>query len=380
MSRGGFCKTATLMAMVLTSGSLLSSLLSTESAVPPKPAKRCGCEPASYSDTPGCEGDGRCIVLRNECIFPLWAVVTAGSPPTVFADVTLEPGESKPLSNLPDVMLAGRIYLYYRDPAEFGQGRYSIADDGPAPAVPPPSNDWAQLLEFSFLRQHKRGQIVDYDISYVDAVALPVVMQAHKPLAGRNTRGRTPDHCKVASSMCPPEQLAKFCPTEVRNRLPQLGVGQCVSSMKLCEGMFERGQTHPQCDSMQRYSDLSKHARGPGGCDVCGVLGCEESKFGTRQEQKERKGNGSMTPETCQAVHRGVCLGEAPFIAGKNCPPPGVTKADWFKGKAPHNEYSRWVRQIADNVFSFSYDDDVGHSQCTSPRLDIIVCPECANV
>eukprot|EP01062_Namystynia_karyoxenos_P059431 TRINITY_DN50878_c0_g1_i1.p1 TRINITY_DN50878_c0_g1~~TRINITY_DN50878_c0_g1_i1.p1 ORF type:complete len:405 (+),score=76.02 TRINITY_DN50878_c0_g1_i1:76-1215(+) len=340
---------------------------------PPLPPRRCGCQPRSYSEIAKCSGGGRCIVVRNECIFTLWAVVTAGSPPTVFGDATIEPGESREFSSIPPGTAAGRVYLYYRDPAEFGQGRYSVADDGPAPAVPPPSIDWSQLVEFTFIEHPLRGAVVDYDVSYVDAAALPVLAQAHDPLPdGRGTRpGSTmAAACKRPGSTCPPGAFKSKCPTQLISEVPAIGVAQCINAMRHCEQRAGAGalESDPLCKKFIPFAKITEGVRGKQGCDVCALLGCEPGTgpFGT------------MSAELCMAIHRGLCRGGPPWKPGVNCPPPDATEDSWFRGLAPHNDYVKWVRERATDVFAFSYDDSVGHTQCASPQLDVIGCPLCA--
>ena len=323
---------------------------------------RCNCRP-EVATLDSCPSKMPCVNIKNHCSVTLWAVVTSGSPATVWGSKRLAKGETIQFVLPSLTVTAGRIYLYYKDPVSFGQEPYTAF-----PVQDDPSNDYAQLLEFTFgvrraSTDNVRTPFVDYDISYVDAAALPILMNSPGALgSGTGPFPGRPNHlCKMTYNTCPLSHFYNSCPTFKKSIVSDISVAQCISSHHLCN-LVSNGKAEDvngMCAAMDRFKPmLMEGAR----CPSCTIYGCVLD---------DRGRNGNLTADSCAAINRGLC--QSP----ENCPPPShEDPSTWYRSD-PLNSYASWLSQSSYNVFTFSLDDIVGNVNCASKQLDVFACPKC---
>eukprot|EP00755_Sulcionema_specki_P024832 Sspe_Gene.81993::Locus_53419_Transcript_2_4_Confidence_0.333_Length_1408::g.81993::m.81993 len=317
----------------------------------------CNCQ-VSEAPLSACPDNKHCLNIMNRCRFPLYVVVTAWSPPTVYADFNLYPGQAHQVDSIPSRVGSGRIYLYYKDPALLGQRRFG----GSVPVEVPQSlvQSHAQLLEFTFGKNRLEQPFIDFDISYVDSAALPVYMNSPGAIgAGIGPRPSLPSRtCKRAYNTCPIEVLQTNCPTHLKHIDPVSNAAQCVSAHHHCLAVHRNETTKHQdmCRNIERFKPLLGSEGSRDQCPSCMLFGCVNAGE-----------PGHISVEQCMAVNHGKCA------SPDDCPPKRTPEEPVVT-----NPYATWLTSISTNVFSFSLDDHLGNSHCTAQQLDVVACPMCS--
>jgi len=238
----------------------------------------------------------------------------------------LNPGEQFQYSALP-VFGGGRLYAYYQEPTSKQDTKRLVSD-------------YNGFVEMTVDKDGATGQYAqNYNISYVDYAALPVLMKA------------TGDQCavtKCGATFADWQQKLGECPTELRYQAS--GLGTCIASYVYCvtpDGTNTYDTTKPYCTKMQQ-------AHGAPGTSVYGGLFPDH-------------------PATDVAFWDGVAAWN------RGTTPGDAVDADYYVHE-PYNDFARWIHKDlgCSNVYAFSTDDHqdkAGFVRCVSPELDVTWCP-----
>jgi hypothetical protein len=281
-----------------------------------------------------------CITQINDCAIPLWVHALATQPIDGGNVRKLEPGASIQYAPVPRSG-GGRIYAYYKEPAELQQLAH-------------PVSPYNQFVEMTVDTDSQGRWAQNYDISYVDYIALPVSMTA-VPRPGQT--------CEETACAATPEAIVAGCPTEVRN--PYNGVGTCMGSYNYCitqdpSVTLDSGKP-AQYDLTKQY--CSKMAKPP------------EPTYNIMAPILGSQVYGGYFPENppwafweqVAAWNRGTFPGDA-------------NPSDYYKTE-PYNDYAGWIHVNlgCNHVYAFSTDDHQNQSgfvRCSSDELRILWCPK----
>jgi hypothetical protein len=260
-----------------------------------------------------------CINVLNNCPIPLWTHAVATVPLDGGNVRRLQPGQSFQYAGLP-LFGGGRLYAYYQEPAN---------KQDPVRLV----SDHNQFVEMTVDTDAAGAFAQNYNISYVDYAALPVLMKA---------QGACPD-TRCGMPFDDWRDMQRRCPTDVRN-LDQ-GLGTCTGSYIYCLGANDDAQ--PYCRKM-------REAHGFAGSAIYGGVFPDH-------------------PATDVAFWDGV----AAWNRGTTPGDPDDTR---YYQREPFNHYARFIHRDlgCHKVYAFSTDDhqdQAGFVRCTSPALDVIWCP-----
>jgi hypothetical protein len=267
-----------------------------------------------------------CMNVYNNCSFPIWIHPIASIPIDDGLVRPLAPGAQRQYAALPD-FAGGRLYAYYQEPAG-KQDRIRLL------------SDYNQFVEMTVDHDPATGALAqNYNISYVDYLALPVSMKAVGAKCSETVCG---------AGIADWTARLRSCPTELRNQAG--GVGTCMGSYNYCitaDGEATYDTTRPYCKKMQ-------DAHGYPGSAVYG------GTFADHPAQDVRFWDGVA------GWNRGVAAGDA-------------VDSNYYRTE-PYNQYARWVHEELGcrNVYAFSTDDHqdkAGFVRCVSSQLDIVWCP-----
>lgn len=212
---------------------------------------------------------------------------------------------------------------------------------------PPPAGE-IDKVEMTLEKKLDTGvlqKVINYNITYVDWLGLPIEMVA------LGTGG----DCKQVGCYVPEAQVLTGCPDGL------LDGKRCLSAGTYCSDPTRRAQ--PFCHALDAPtaacgSDLQKY---PGCAGAAGVLtpdvyACSGPFF-------------SQQPKWCAALNRGML----------DDPENGDITA--YYQKAPYNTYSKWVHATCPGIYAFPYDDygktnESGFHSCVGgTQLNITFCP-----
>ena len=322
---------------------------SVEAAAPdagPDAPPACACDPSQICVNHQCISKGTiatppvaacanppCINVYNNCTIPLWIHPIS----TVLIDEgnirEVQPGAQYQYAGL-TTFGGGRIYAYYQQP--------TVLQSPTAPVSP-----FNQFVEMSITQdaQNDNAWVQNYNLSFVDYIALPVSLQAEGCEATR-----------CGSQFADWVRKLQECPTSLRNFAPDVGVGTCMGSYNYCitqDGDASYDQTQPYCSKMQAAHGY------PGSAVYGGVFPSETSA-------------------------------DVPFwdgVAGWNRGTFGgdPDASDYFVHE-PYNDYAKMIHvdmgcretSTIAGVYAFSTDDhqdQSGFVECDSPVLDVVWCP-----
>jgi hypothetical protein len=266
-----------------------------------------------------------CITVYNNCPMALWTHAIS----TVTIDEgnvrRLDPGQSYQYASLP-MLGGGRVYAYYEQPAVLQNSLRLVS----------PKN---QFVEMAIDTDTTNAWAQNYNISYVDSIALPVSVKAS-------------GGCAATACSHPFEEwktLLAGCPTDLRNQAA--GVGTCMGSYNYCI-TGDDGSTY---DTTREYCSKMEAAHGYAGSRVYG---------GVFPEQPAQ--NVTFWDQVA-AWNRGCAAGDA-------------DESNYYKAE-PYNDYAAFVHLTLGcrGVFAFSTDDHQnkgGFVRCTSPDLSVVWCPD----
>lgn len=280
-----------------------------------------------------------CFNVGNTCPFPIWIHAvnnpSSGPPVTLTPDMKmLEPGQSVQL-DVPADWPAGRLNAYYKEPTAnplaFDKVEMTVTNNGR----------------------------INYDITYVDYLALPSSITAG-PGAVCNG-GLNNVECKV-----PIFQLLSGCPKGDGYDLYDSVNQRCLSAGLYCSDAANADSAF--CHALD--STLNQCVSNPtefpncnlgAGNTTANVYSCS-GYFDGQPSEGHTDGN-----KWCAGLNRGLLLN------------PNTTNMDLAYQTAPYNIYAQWGHQTCNNLYFFAYDDFNNNPgpdrDCATDRLDILFCP-----
>jgi Beta-1,3-glucanase len=310
-----------------------------DAATPDASPPTCDCAPSEICVAHQCRAKGAlaaptfaactsppCMNVYNNCTIPLWTHAI-GTIPIDGGEVrALAPGAQYQYAGL-SAFGGGRLYAYYQQPSAMQ-------------STTAPVSTYNQFVEMSVDTDASNGNAwaQNYDISYVDYLALPVSVQAENGCPATTCGSQFGDWV----------QKLQECPTSLLNVYQ--GVGTCVASYDYCvtaDGATTNDQTKTYCTKMQAAHGY------PGSAVYGGVFPSE--------------------PSTDVAFWDGVAAWNRGTFAGD------ANSADYYKAE-PYNDYAGMIHDEmgCSLVYAFSTDDhqdQSGFIRCDSPVLDVVWCP-----
>jgi Beta-1,3-glucanase len=181
-----------------------------------------------------------------------------------------------------------------------------------------------------------QNKAINYNITYVDWVALPVEMIAFG--AGND--------CKRVGCYAKQPDLVTTCPA------PLLSGKQCLSAYGFCSS--GNNGTNTLCHALD------------GQFAKCAAAGCP---MATTTQVYGCNGPYGADPKWCAALNRGRPMN------------PDDPDASLYYSAPPYNIYAKWVHDTCPGIYAFAYDDYGKSNQssfhdCTGgTQLDITFCP-----
>lgn len=264
------------------------------------------------------------VNVRNQCPFTLW-IHAAGVQGTLQPDdAALTPNQSRTYI-APRVWEAARIEAYKNGPRQ----------------------NQIEKVEATFVVNPSNQTVLNYNVTYVDWVGLPVAV---------TSKGGGAD-CKRAACERPYEQLLDGCPGGLSDG------ERCLSGRSFC--LDPRNRDNPYChvfdgkiaECASRYGDC----RGAAGSSSAEVYACSGPFF-------------SQSPKYCAAINRGMLYD------------PDNANKDAYYRNGPYNTYSKWVHDICPGIYALAYDDFPSHANesgfhscIDGTEMEVTFCPGDAN-
>ncbi|HEX3693889.1 MAG TPA: beta-1,3-glucanase family protein [Polyangia bacterium] len=211
-----------------------------------------------------------------------------------------------------------------------------------------PLKDLADKVEMTLEKKLDLGElkkVINYNITYVDWLALPMEMLAFG----------TGDDCKQVGCYVPESQVLAGCPDGL------LSGKRCLSAGNFCAD--PTNQANAYCHMVdpkiaQCAQDAQKYplCAGAAGSTTPQVFGCSGAFF-------------SQSPKWCAALNRGMLED-----------PDNGDISLYYKNE-PFNTYAKWVHGVCPGIYAFPYDDygktnESGFHSCTGgTQLNITFCP-----
>jgi hypothetical protein len=257
---------------------------------------------------------GILIHVENGCPFDLW-IHGAGNGGTLQPDnQQLRTGESHDYI-APDTWSAARVTAYK--------------------SVPP--NNEIDKVEMTL-----GNKIINYNITYVDWVGLPI--EAIGIGSGSD--------CKRVGCYAPVSEVLQGCPAGL------LSGSKCLSAGSYCMNQTNRSSAF--CHALDpAIAQCANGATYPG---------CAPGASGT-PDVYSCIGSFQANPKWCAALNRGMI------------DDPTNGNIALYYQKSPYNAYSKWVHSACPGIYAFPYDDygvtnESGFHSCTGGRqLNITFCP-----
>jgi hypothetical protein len=282
-----------------------------------------------------------CVNVINNCPFPIWVHGANSS-------VTLQPDNARidtgavQQYDVPPSWPAARVNAFWVDP------------NGTSPD--PSAFDKVELTV--------GGGAMSYNITYVDYVALPVMMEA---LAATCPKTSTFD--PAVSCDVPVANLLGGCPAGL------LDGKRCLSAGLYCASGHD---AEPFCHALDKQIAACAQAN-PSTCGIATKLGNTTANVYSCSGYFD-----SQTPGGCTSPSNTCHIDGNKWCAALNrsmLPAPDSTDGTLYYQNAPFNTYAQWVHQTCPGIYAFPYDDypstagQSGFRSCTADRLDITFCP-----
>ncbi len=279
-----------------------------------------------------------CFNVINRCADPLWIRAANQGGDLAPADVQLAPGEAQQYA-VPPKWEAGRINAYWLEP----KGN-------------PEAHDKVEVTV-------KDGKM-NYNITYVDYVALPVEMIAVGPECPPTDAFDPRVGCDVAR-----DQLLAGCPENLRSG------DRCLSAGLFCAD--SNNDADPYCHALDD-AIAACAADNPDTCGVAMQLGDTTWHAYACAGYFDGQPGNCMPASTdchfegnkwCAALNRGMLAD------------PESSETSAYYQKEPYNTYAKWVHDTCPGIYAFAYDDypssagESGFRSCKADRLDVTFCP-----
>ena len=259
--------------------------------------------------------DGVWIRVRNRCAFPLW-IHAAGS------SAVLEPDDAE---------LASGQTRDYQAPRDWSAARITAYKDGPRTGE-------IEKAEAT-LQKSGDGAILNYNITYVDWVGLPMRMAG----AGAECGATHTVGCLV-----PWSDILTGCPAHL------IDGDRCQSARSHCANPANQGSAY--CHALD--DEIAECA--------ADVAGCAGYAAATTPEVYACSGPFATEPRLCAALNRGML------------DDPDNSDEGLYYVTEPYNTYASWVHELCPGIYAFSYDDWLaqgGFRSCRGTELRITFCP-----
>lgn len=268
----------------------------------------------------GTTGNGVAVQVTNKCPFPLW-IHGEGNGGILQPD---------------DARLATNEVRTYTAPSLWTSARVTAYLDGPR------TNE-IDKVEMTFDRTPQNEQALNYNLTYVDWVGLPMEV---------SSVGTGAD-CKPAGCYRSAATITNGCPDGLFDGK------RCISARTYCLNPVNASK--PYCatldakiaECVNRYADC----RGAAGAKTPEVYACSGAFF-------------SQSPKYCAAINRGMLDS-----------PDNTNKALYYQ-TPPYNTYAKWAHGQCPNIYALAYDDyppaaeASGYHSCVNgSRLNIVFCP-----
>jgi len=205
---------------------------------------------------------------------------------------------------------------------------------------------------------------MNYNITYVDYVALPSEMVAVGPECQPGPEFNPKVGCYV-----PRDQLLAGCPDDL------LTGERCLSASLYCADPAH--QALPYCHALD--GEIAKCvAQHPETCGVAAQLG------NTTRDVYACSGYFDSQPPDCMPASEDCHFEGNKWCAALNrgmlSDPESIDTGKYYQS-APFNTYAKWVHDTCPGIYAFAYDDypasggESGFRACKAPRLDITFCP-----
>lgn len=289
--------------------------------------------------------DPPCLNVINQCPFPLW--IRAESPDRSLTpkDAKLNPGGQTGnvrQYDLPSKWRVARVNAFWVDPG------------GPSPD--PSAHD---KVEVSF-----EGGVMNYNITYVDYLALPSQMEAIGPACLK-----TPSFDPRVACTAPVASVLGGCPEGL------LAGKRCLSANMVCT--IADNQSSPFChaldDAIRKCAEIAR--------DTCGIAAQQGNTtpnvYSCSGYFDNQPPGCSPASPTCHAEGNKWC---AALNRGMLEDAESADVSRYYRNP-PYNTYAKWVHETCPAVYAFAYDDypagagQAGTRSCKADRLDVTFCP-----
>lgn len=271
-----------------------------------------------FSPPPEDKPDSVEVGVRNLCAFPLWIHAAGNGGVLQPDDAKLESGETR----------------WYDAPEQWSASRITAYLDGPR-------DNEIEKVEMTFVDQPE-GVILNYNLTYVDWVGLPVEIE------GLGDGG----DCKPAGCYAPRSDILSGCPAGL------LDGAKCRALGGYCMNAAHQGEAI--CTKLD--GEVQRCAQTQPGCE--GAVGA------TTADAYACAGFFASSPKWCAALNRGML------------DDPDNPDTSQYYINDPYSVYAKWVHQTCPGIYAFPYDDypsnagESGFHACGGGReLRVTFCP-----
>lgn len=279
-----------------------------------------------------------CVNVINACPFPIW-VHSVNNPAAPATPVTLTPDDAEVVSGgqqqyaLPASWSAGRINAYWQDPNASGSDPNAF-----------------DKVELTF-----GSGTMNYDITYVDYLALPARLEAIDPACAATSTFDPRVQCDL-----PVASVLSGCPAGL------LADKRCLSAGSYCSDAANQSQSF--CHALDSTLATCEQ-QNPTTCGMAASLGNGTPDVYACSGYFDSQGSHTDGNEWCAALNRGMLAA------------PTSTDTAQYYTSPPFNAYAQWVHQTCPGIYAFPYDDypsgagQGGFRSCQAARLDVTFCP-----
>lgn len=256
-------------------------------------------------------GDGKWVRVKNGCSFPIW--VHAASAPDQ-GNVVLTPD---------DASLSPGAYRDYLAPNTWPSARVTAYGTGPRSGE-------LEKAEMTF-----GGGVLNYNITYVDWVGLPLEITA----AGGSCNAAA----HTTGCYAKQDSLTNTCPEGFLREGKK-----CLSARTYCAN--PNNQSNPYCHALDGA-----------------IANCASCAKDSTTNVYMCAGLYANDPRWCAALNRGM-------VSAPDDPNPAR-----YYVNPPYNTYSKWVHQVCPDIYAFPYDDWLSHGgfrSCSGDEVRVTFCPK----
>ncbi|HEY2515171.1 MAG TPA: beta-1,3-glucanase family protein [Polyangiaceae bacterium] len=287
-----------------------------------------------------------CINVLNHCPFPIW-IHAASNDGTVLAPDNAQLGAG----GAPDSL------QQFNAPASWNAARVNAFWDDPTSANADPNA--YEKVEVTIA-----NGTMNYNITYVDYMALPSKMEAIDPSCTKSGGFDPAVACPIAVA-----GVASGCPAGLLDGKRCLSAGAYCSvgankSSAFCHAL---DSTLATCEQQNASTCGIASSLADGTPNVYGCAGYFDSQ-----------------PPSCSPASTSCHLDGTKWCAALNrgmlAQPESGDSTQYYQ-TAPYNTYAKWVHETCPGIYAFPYDDypsssgQSGFRSCTAGRLDITFCP-----